>query len=152
VNTVAPVTGDAFVPSNRVFVSQETLDFWMSEGRVEVDGETMTLNPERRKFRLTTAVHFLAEVAGGGDEAALVGKVKGLDAIVGLGGEHCAASVVLGDNAYEVVEGFLGEPLQDEANAIAASGSSLAAAAAAALGEGPPTGELDALARFLSSR
>jgi hypothetical protein len=150
-----------FVPSNRVFVSQETLDHWMSEGRVEVDGETMTLNPERQEFRLTTAVHFLAEVAGGGDEAALVGKVKGLEEIVALGGEHCAASVVLGDNAYEVVEGFLGAPIfaerpaaarEEASDAVAASGSSLAAAAAAALGEGQDAGELDALARFLSSR
>ena len=141
------------MPSNRLFVSQETLDLWMSEGRVEVDGETMTLNPEKRQFRLLTAVHFLAEVAGGGDVAALVGKVKGLEDVVGLGGEHCADSVVLGDDAYEVMEGFLGEPINEEASdAVAASGSSLAAAAAAALGEGPPTGELDALARFLSSR
>ncbi len=151
--------------TNRVFVSQETLDLWMSDGRVEVDGETMTLNPERQRFRLTTAVHVLAEVAGGGDEARLVGKVKGLEAITALGGEYASASVILGDNAYEVVEGFLGEPIYDDhragspaaarenAGAVAASGSNLAAAAAAALGEGPPSGEIDSLARFfLGSR
>ncbi len=147
--------------TNRVFVSQETLDLWMSDGRVEVDGETMTLNPERQRFRLTTAVHFLAEVAGGGDEASLVGKVKGIEEITRLGGDYSAASVLLGDNAYEVVEGFLGEPIYDDRAAaspsldaaVAASGSNLAAAAAAALGEGPPSGEIDSLARFfLGSR
>lgn len=137
------------MPRTRVFVSQETLDLWMSEDRVEVEGETMTLNPERQRFRLTTAVHFLSEVADGGDGAGLIGKVKAIDEVTKLGGEHCSASVILGDSAYEVVEGFLGEPLYDpNADEVAGSGASLAAAAAAALGEGPPAGELDSLARF----
>jgi hypothetical protein len=151
--------------TNRVFVSQETLDHWMSDGRVEVDGETMTLNPERQRFRLTTALHFVAEVAGGGDQSGLVGKVKGIDDVTKLGGEYCSDSVILDENAYEVIEGFLGEPIYaerrpgataaatDDGGAVVGSGSNLAAAAAAALGEGPPAGEIDSLARFfLGSR
>lgn len=140
--------------ATRVFVSQETLDLWMSEDRVEVDGETMTLKPERQRFRLTTAVHFLTEVADGGDDARLIGKVKALEDVAALGGEHCSDSVILGDSAYEVIEGFLGEPVYEpSADEVAGSGASLAAAAAAALGEGPPTGEIDSLTRFfLGSR
>ena len=140
---------------NRVFVSQETLDSWLSNERVTVEGEIMTLLPERQRFRLTTAVHFLKEVAEGGDEPALVGKVKDLDAVTELGGDHVSGSVVIGDNAYEVIEGFLGDPMHepmDEGHEVAVGGS-LAAATAAALGEGPPSGELDLLARFfLKSR
>ncbi len=133
---------------NRVFVSQETLDRWLDEGKIDVDGEEMTLNPEGQRFQLKTALHFVREVAGGGDGAGLVGKVKDLEQVVTLGGEHYADSVILGDDAYEVVEGFVGEPLHE-----VASGNSLAAATRAAVGEGPGTGEIDLLARFfLGSR
>jgi len=139
---------------NRVFVPQQTLDGWMSEGRVEVDGETMTLMPEGQRFRLKTAVRFMSEVTGGGDAAELIGKVKDLEQLEGLGGEHVADSVILGDNAYEVVEGFVGEPVADaeRADEPIASGNSLAAATRSALGEDPSqSGELDLLARFFLS-
>lgn len=136
---------------NRVFLPQETLDIWLSEERVEVDGDVMTLRPEGQRFLLKTALRFLEEVAGGGDEPALVGKVKDLDQLVTLGGEHCADSVVLGDNAYQVVEGFVGEPIYEDAPA--GTGASLEHAAQAALGEDDGSGEIDLLARFfLSSR
>ena len=62
-------------------------------------------------MHLTAALHFKGEVAGGPDENKLVGKVKSLEAVAGLSGEHCADSVVLGDNAYDVEEGFIALPL-----------------------------------------
>ena len=140
---------------SRVFVSQETLDRWLSEERVEVDGEVMTLLPERQKFQLTTAVHFLREVAEGGDSPGLVGKVKDLDQVLGLGGDHCSGSVVVGDDAYEVVDGFLGSPILDSAPANddpgLPAGSSLASATAAALGDAfPASGEFDLLSHFFT--
>jgi hypothetical protein len=142
---------------SRVFVSQETLDRWLSEERVEVDGDVMTLLPERRRFSLATAVHFLREVAEGGDEMSLVGKVKDIDQVLGFGGDYSSGSVVLGDNAYEVVDGFLGAPIVDAraANDTASdgvpAGSSLAAATAAALGDAsPPSGEFDLLSHFFT--
>ncbi len=97
---------------HRLFVSQETLDVWMTEEHVSVDGEILTLSGGQR-FQLKTAVHFLEEVAGGGDDAGLIGKVKDLDQLGELGGEHCADSVILDESAYQVVEGFLGEPIFD---------------------------------------
>lgn len=127
---------------NRVFIPQEALDLWLSEDRVAIDGETLTLRPEGQRFALKTAVRFMAEVAGGGDRKELVGRVKDLDQIAALGGEYVSGSVVLDPDAYEVVEGFVGTPLHEEATA-----SSLAGAALAAVGEAP-AGDLDLLARF----
>lgn len=138
---------------SRVFVSQETLDRWLSDERVEVEGEIMTLLPERKRFRLTSAVHFLREVAEGGDSQALVGKVKDLGQVSRFGGDHCSGSVVVGDDAYEVVDGFLGEAIREAANDdhSVAAGSSLAAATAAALGdESPASGEFNLFAHFSS--
>lgn len=129
---------------NRVFVSQETLDRWLSEERVEVEGDVLTLQRDGQRFQLATALHFVSEVAGGGDPQGWLGKVKPLEGVVQAGGEHCAGSVVLGESAFEVVEGFLGLPIRDAA-------SSLAAAAQKALGEAPAGDDLDQLARFFMS-
>lgn len=142
---------------HRMFVSQATLDEWLGSGRVAVDGEVMSLASVGR-FQLETAFHFLSEIAEGGDSEELVGKVKTQEQLASLGGEHCAGSVILGDNAYEVVEGFLGVPV---ANAVAVngdatdeagiSGSSLAAVTRAAAGDAPPSQEIDLLAQFFLS-
>jgi len=96
------------MPNARVFVPQEALEAWMGNGRAHMTGDTLFL--ESAPFQLTSAVRFVSEVAGGGDEANLVGRVKSLEQITELGGEHAAGSVILGDNAYEVVDGFLAAP------------------------------------------
>lgn len=96
------------MPNARVFVPQEALEAWMGNGRAHMTGDTLFL--DSTPFLLASAVRFVSEVAGGGDEAGLVGRVKSLEQIVELGGEHAAGSVILGDNAYEVVEGFLAAP------------------------------------------
>lgn len=121
--------------ANRIFISQDTLDRWLTNGRVEVSGDTMTLIPEGKRFQLKSAVHVTSEIAGGGDEPQLVGRVKDLEALEALGGEHAHTSVILGDNAYEVVEGFLGETLD-------------APAARSVKADQSASAELDLLARF----
>src|SRR5687768_6231118 len=97
---------------NRLFVSQATLDSWLGESRVSVDGDVMTLLPEKHKFTLATAVLFKSELTGAGDSHALVGKVKDIEQITALGGDYSSGSVILGDLAYEVIEGLAGEPVE----------------------------------------
>jgi hypothetical protein len=95
--------------ANRVFLPQETVDVWLADGRASLEGEQLQLLPEGPALRLTSAVHIKTEVAGGGDAPALCGKVKSVDEIAALSGEVAGGSVILGDNAYEVVEGFLAD-------------------------------------------
>ncbi|MBX3249822.1 MAG: hypothetical protein KF901_21775 [Myxococcales bacterium] len=96
---------------HRLFVSQETLDTWMTEGQVSVDGEILTLSSGGQRFRLKTAVHVLEEIAGGGDPLGLIGRVKDVAELAAMGGEHVSDSLIHGDSAFTVVEGFLGEPI-----------------------------------------
>ena len=110
------------MPVNRLFVSQLQLDVWLSEGRITVDAETMVTVPEEQAFQLVTAVLFTSEVTGEPDAAALVGRVKDLEQLAEMGAEHYADSVILGDNAYEVVEGFAGTPLGDTRADASSSG------------------------------
>lgn len=93
------------MPLARVFVPQEALEGWLSAGRVHMVGETLFVDGQA--FALEGALRFTSEVAGGPDEHKLVGHVKTMEQLAELGGEHISASVVLGDNAYEVVEGFV---------------------------------------------
>src|SRR5688572_23182529 len=103
----------------RIFLSQEALDTWLGEQRAKVEGEELVDLKNNQKFRLVTGVRFLSEVSGLPDEAKLVGKVKDADQLAELKAEHLHDSVILGDNAYEVQEGFVGTPVAVEVAAAA---------------------------------
>lgn len=149
-DAVAAPRYSAGVGPNRLFVPQAMLDLWLSEDRVDVDGEVMITRPENQRFALTTAVLLKEEVTGTPDVHGLIGKVQDLEQLAAMGAEHYADSVVLGDNAYHCVEGFAGTPLPNEEAVII--GSSLDAATRAAIGEKTNSGELDLLARFLRTK
>lgn len=104
------------MPANRAFFSQDLVDRWLAAGRVTLEGDVLACMPAGPSFRLTTALFFVAEVASGDDAPRLCGKVKTLAAVEELSGEHAPGSVVLGDHAYEVVDGFLGELITREAS------------------------------------
>ena len=100
----------------RLFISQGRLDAWSSEDRVKIDADIMTLSGDGRSFRLRAAVRFLkVSSTGSADPNQLVGRVKLLDDLASLGGEQFMESVIVGDTAYDVQSGFLGEPAQPPA-------------------------------------
>lgn len=85
----------------------------MVEGEVEVSGDVLTL-PGGAKLDVKSAVHFLTDVTETGDPYDVIGRVKDLEALAKLGGEQIADSVLIGDTAYVVVEGFLCTPQPDQ--------------------------------------
>ena len=99
------------MPPNRVFFPQAVLDGWIAEDRVDLAGEELLLKDEARKFKIIEAMHVLREVAGGGDSASLVGKVKTREQLLSMNAEVLEGSMILGDNAYDVAPGFVGEPI-----------------------------------------
>ena len=93
----------------RLFVSQERIDRWLEEGKVKIDGEVMTLPALGKSFRLRPAYHFTRIVSDGADMQLMLGRVKTRDQLESAGAEVYANSVILGDSAYEVESGFVGE-------------------------------------------
>jgi hypothetical protein len=93
----------------RVFLAQTNLDEWTDQGAVRLDGDTLTLVDEQRTIDLVPAVRILQVADGSPDPHALVGKVKSLDVLKQLGAEHYFDSVLYGETAYQVAEGFLGQ-------------------------------------------
>jgi hypothetical protein len=142
-----------------LFVSQSLLDAWTERERVEVSGGALTLRGregEGRRYALDPAVRFLRVAGGGEDPHRLLARVKTTAQLRSMGAEVMAGSVVLGDVAYEVEEGFLAEAAAVQA-ASAGSPVDPARPAGPAPRDGGDAGsgqderrrEADALARFL---
>src|SRR5690242_3093945 len=96
---------------NRVFFPQAALDEWIAEDRVDLRNDELTIKSENRKYRIIEAVRILSEVTGQADVNELVGKVKSRAFLTELGAEILEGSVILGDNAYDAVPGFVGAPI-----------------------------------------
>ena len=96
---------------HRLFLPQSVLDEWVVEEKVSLEGEVLTLSGVGHQLRLASAVRFLSECGGAGDDADLIGRVKDLEGLASLGGEHYADSVILGEAAYQVEEGFVATPI-----------------------------------------
>ena len=97
--------------NNRVFFPQAALDQWISDGKVDLSGDELTIKPESRRYRILEAARIMREVTGLSDANDLVGKVKTRQYLSGLGADLLENSMVLGDNAYDVIPGFLGAPV-----------------------------------------
>ena len=107
---------------NRVFFPQAALDEWLADTRVELRNDELLIKSESRKYRILEGIRVLREVSGSADGHELVGKVKSKAFLVELGAELLETSMILGDNAYDVVPGFVGAPMNTGQQALA-SGS-----------------------------
>jgi hypothetical protein len=96
---------------SRLFISVERLDAWTAEGRAALEGDRMTLTELGRKFAMAPAVHFVHVTGADHDPHDLVGRVKSKDALQQMGAEQFANSVIYNDTAYDVIDGFIGDPL-----------------------------------------
>ena len=149
-----------------LFVPQSVLDKWSEQGRIAVEGNVLTILGENKDFSLTSAVRFM-KMEAGDDTAGLLQKVKTTDALKQMGAEHYMESVILGEVAYQVQQGFLADanalrraatasqPPAPKAAApppprpVAAAPPPAPAAPPAAKSEDKKAGEQDMLAQFL---
>lgn len=102
-------------PRVRIFIAQTKMDAMLEAEDAELQGDKLHL-PQGSpwlsgvKLKVETAVLVTKEITGLGDHSALVGRIKSVGQIEEMGGEYCEGTVILGDAAYEAVEGFLGTP------------------------------------------
>src|ERR1700704_4982161 len=100
--------GCAASMADYLFVPQNVLDKWSESGRIAVNGNVLTILGENKDFTLTSAVRFL-KMEAGEDTAKLLQKVKTTAALKQMGAEHYMESVILGEAAYQVQQGFLAD-------------------------------------------
>jgi len=71
----------------------------------------MTLTELGRSFVMKPAVAFESVTGSDSDPHDLLGRVKSKQVLEEMGAECFGNSVIYSDTAYEVVDGFIGEPL-----------------------------------------
>jgi hypothetical protein len=136
------------MPDNRLFVSGALLDRWVTVGQVELGDGVLRARPTGARYVLEEAARVVGEATGSGDPAGLVGRVRTLAELRGLGAEVLDRSVLLGELAYDVVPGFIASPEGEPGERIP---SSKLLRELSELSEPPRRGQSDEelLARFL---
>lgn len=92
----------------RVFFPQGVIDRWLMHGEAELTGAELWVRSERRRYRVVEAVRVVREVSGAPDPFDMAGSVKTLGFVSELGAEILGDSMIVGENAYETVIGWLG--------------------------------------------
>jgi hypothetical protein len=128
---------------NRVFFPQAELDDWLGDGRVDLKNDELLIKIENRRYRIIEATRVLREVTGSIDPHEIIGKVKSRAFLNELGAEILESSMIIGDNAYDIVPGFVGAPIGTFADHRKSSPDSVA--------RGLATDE-ELLASFLASK
>jgi hypothetical protein len=131
-----------------VFFPQLLVDQWGIEGKVDLTATELILLAEGRRYKIVEAVRVLAEVTGANDGEKLVGRVKPKHALDELGAEILENSMILGDNAYDIVPGWLGTPASPFAEHLLSPERAKARGGKTDVGAGPKTDE-DLLRLFL---
>jgi hypothetical protein len=95
-----------------VFIPQASFDAWDIDGKVLLNGTVMRLVEGGASFQVEPAVRFLRSVTDTSDPLELVGKVHKHAELAQAGWEHYLGSVIAGENAYDVEEGYQGVPIE----------------------------------------
>jgi hypothetical protein len=92
----------------KLFLPHQTLEDWsLSEKADLLDGK-LVVKEGKTTHPVAPAVHF-SKLVSGEDTAGLLGRVKTTAQLAALNAEHFADSCIIGEAAYEVVEGYVTE-------------------------------------------
>jgi hypothetical protein len=133
---------------NRVFFPQAALDQWLADGAIELQGTELSILAEARRYRLAESARILTEVTGSTDAHELLGRVKSKQYLEELGAEILENSMLLGDNAYDVMPGWLAYPIGSFEEFVASPERAKARSQSSFPADEPRTEE-DLLARYL---
>ncbi|ATB47009.1 hypothetical protein [Corallococcus macrosporus] len=122
----------------KLFLPQTQLEEWALADKADLrEGRLVVMAEGGAAFPVTPAVHFV-QLVSGEDTQGLVSRVKTEEQLARLGAEQMADSVLVGDNAYEVVPGYVAE--------VAAGGPRPGGS------EKKPDSEADLLAAFILNK
>jgi hypothetical protein len=92
----------------KLFLPHKTLEEWSVSEKADLQDGKLLVKDGSTSYPVEPGVHFLKLVSGE-DTKQLVGRVKRTAQLVALQAEHFADSCIVGDAAYEVVEGYVTE-------------------------------------------
>lgn len=130
-----------------MFFPQSCLDQWGVEGKIELSPTELVVLAEGRRYDITEVVRVVVEVTGSPDPHGIVGKVKAKADLEKIGAEILENSMIIGDNAYDVVPGWAGRPQTRFADHLLSAERMSARGNRTDVGTGPQSDE-DMLERF----
>jgi hypothetical protein len=92
----------------KLFLPQATLETWAAEGRADLREGKLFVGPEKASCPVAPAVHF-SRVVSGTDARKLIDTVKTPIQLEQMGAEQMSDSVIVGEDAYDVIQGYLAE-------------------------------------------
>ena len=92
----------------KLFLPQTTLEDWATNDKADLQDGKLVVRESKTAHPVAPAVHF-NKLVSGEDREGLVGRVKTNEQLEALGAEHLADSCIVGETAYEVVEGYVTE-------------------------------------------
>lgn len=99
---------------NSVFFPQSLLDILVSVEKLDLEGEELVIPESGFRYRVMEAVRITQEVTTGEDPHDLCGKVALRAHLTDqMGAEILGNSMLVEDNAYDVIPGMMGEPTGD---------------------------------------
>ncbi|MFZ5444121.1 MAG: hypothetical protein ACOZQL_29260 [Myxococcota bacterium] len=92
----------------KLFLPQKTLEEWALAEKADLSDGKLVVAEGKTSHPVTSAVHF-QKLVSGEDTQGLLGRVKTTAQLTALQAEHFADSCIVGETAYEVVEGYVTE-------------------------------------------
>lgn len=92
----------------KLFLPHKTLEEWMLSEKADLQDGKLVLSEPKSTHPAVAAVHF-HKLVSGEDTHSLLGRVKTTAQLTALNAEHFADSCIIGEAAYEVVEGYVTE-------------------------------------------
>lgn len=92
----------------KLFLPQKTLEEWALSEKADLVEGKLLVTETKSSHSVAPAVHF-SKLVSGEDTQGLLGRVKTSTQLTALNAEHFADSCIIGEAAYEVVEGYVTE-------------------------------------------
>lgn len=92
----------------KLFLPHKTLEDWMVSEKADLQDGKLLVTEGKTTYPVAAAVHF-SKIVSGEDAQGLLGRVKTSAQLAALNAEHFQDSCIVGEAAYEVVEGYVTE-------------------------------------------
>ncbi len=92
----------------KLFLPHKTLEDWMVAEKADLQDGKLFVAENKTSYPVAAAVHF-NKLVSGEDGQGLLGRVKTTAQLTALNAEHFQDSCIVGEAAYEVVEGYVTE-------------------------------------------
>jgi hypothetical protein len=92
------------------FLANSQLEQWVDEGVAVLDGDVLDVREHGRFSSMVSAVHVVSLVTGSDAQHKVLGRVYCDDELIAKGGQLYLDSLLIEEDAYDVVRGLLLAP------------------------------------------